>query len=166
MVKPNVYICAHPLDLPLYKQFLSDQMRMLLWCEIYTDDDLSNDRFIHYWMLRDMRLFLVPVTRRLLTEKNMAMRKIRFAREHQIPVIPWLMEDDLEELFTKCCGAMPYLQREEPLDTLIREFRMDRKTVQRIRGAFDGMVFLDAQPCDSRFVRHMQCLIHQCACCD
>ena len=166
MVKPKAYICAHPQDLPQYKKMLADTLQRLLWCEIYTDDELTNDRFIHYWLLRDMRLFLVPVTRQLLTEKSIAMRKIRFAREHQIPVIGWLMEDGLEELFLKCCGPIPYLRREESPDVFLKEFRMDRKTVLQIRDAFDGMVFLDAQPCDSRFVRHMQRLIHQCACCD
>ncbi len=166
MVKPKVYICAHPQDLPIYKKMLTEQMQLLMWCDIYTDDELSTDRFVHYWMLRDMRFFLVPVTRRLLSENNMAMRKVRFAREHQIPVIPWLMEDGLEKLFALRCSGMPYLRREEPLDTFVKEFRMDRKTVLRIRDAFDGVVYLDAQPCDSRFVRQMQCLIHRCACCD
>ena len=166
MVKPKVYICAHPQDLSQYKQMLSEQMRLLLRCEIYTDDELTNDRFIHYWMLRDMRMFLVPVTRRLLTEKNAAMRKIRFAREHQIPVIPWLMEDDLEELFVQRCGEMAYLRRDEPLDTFVKEFRMDRKSVLRIRDAFDGAVYLDTQPHDIRYARQMQGLIHQCSYCE
>lgn len=165
MERPKVYICAHPQDLPLYAPMLKKQLQMHWLCEVLTDEELTQDPFIRYWLLRDVRLFVMPVTRRLLTEGGIAMRNYRFAREHLIAVMPWLMEDGIEELFTQKCGCMPFLRRDDSPELFLREFRMDRQTALRIRDTFDANVFVSTHPYDQRYARQLKCMIHGCWCC-
>ena len=81
-------------------------------CAIYYDDGTGaeyDEETIYAGLLR-MKLFVIPVTTRLLAnEQCRAMKEFRFARKHGILVLPILQERGLETKFNELCGDMHLL---------------------------------------------------------
>ena len=62
--------------------------------------------------LREMQLFVVPVTTKLLTKANRAMDvEVPFAFENHIPVLPLMQESGLDDVFIKEFGDLQYLDK-------------------------------------------------------
>ena len=99
--KPRVYFTCHPTDFdPYFNKVCSDIFKTHDCAVYYTADMMAEipekDRETD---LGQHNLFVVPVTLTLLTTGNRAMDvDIPYAKEHHIPVLPLMMENDLDAL--------------------------------------------------------------------
>lgn len=75
--------------------------------------DIDSDKIYDFPPKRDMELFIIPITKHLLTKyMTIFQREYTYAREHQIPVLLLMIDQDEEvkELLYKECGDVPYLR--------------------------------------------------------
>lgn len=172
--KPNVYFSCHPKDFDLYFEEVSGQILQkqdcALWYdanpeEPYEEEALTAD-------LDQMRLFVLPVTERLLRETSRARDvEIPFAIAHCIPVLPLAQEEGLEELFNGCFGELEMLNEkkqdqtairfDEKLERFLTTVLTDDKTAQKVREAFDAYIFLSYRKKDRRYAKELMRLIHR-----
>lgn len=168
----NVYFCCHEEDLPLYLNTLSEDIldrapNAIIW---YRDPDTPPaDDF--YDMLREMCLFLVPVTARFVYSENAArLSDLPFAEDHRIPVLPVLLENGLAEEFNSRCGNMHLLNRipGDPLappygpemDKFLSRIIIGDNLAQRIQQVFRCYIFLSYRKTDVQHARRVMQLIH------
>ena len=110
--KPKVYFTCHPDDFDRYFDEVCDNIFKVQDCAIYYTADMAASI---PWIYRDtdlggMALFVIPVTFRLLTEDNRAMQEdFAFADENHIPILPLMMEVDIDTLYSQKFGKRQYL---------------------------------------------------------
>ena len=173
--KPRVYFTCHPDDFGETFESISDTILEVNDCAIFVTADLTadiNDENILVDLER-MNLFVIPVTRRLLTTKNRAMDfDFRFAREKNIPVLPLIMETGIYELYKDPdnFGEMQYLNPNDKDDTAIEYKKKLKKLfdtvlfseelVKEIRKEFDSYIFLSYRKKDRRLANELMKIIH------
>jgi len=110
--KPRVYFCCHSEDFAKYFETISDEILVKQNCSIwYVDDDDTRDEEF-FEDLKQMQLFVMPVTTNLLCSQNDALDlEFKFAVENHIPVLPLMQESGLEELFNQKCGDLQFLDK-------------------------------------------------------
>ncbi len=99
--KPKVYVTGHPEDCRQFLQEIEDEILELENCAVYHDGDplAEYDREELTAGLAQMRLFVIPVTKRFLCEKNRAFDvEFPFVMERHIPVLPLARETGMEQL--------------------------------------------------------------------
>jgi len=116
---PKIYFCSHSDDFDLYFDNISNELLLHQNCSIwYSDNDTDDDFFDN---LRQMQLFVIPVTKKLLITENFALDvEFKFAIDNHIPVLPIMLEDELEELFNAKCGSIQFLNKLEDDETAIK----------------------------------------------
>ncbi len=181
--KPRVYFTCHPED--FNRVFYND--RLSCFDRICADVFKTQDCAIYY--TEDMRrpldsenidvdlgranLFLVPVTLRLMNEPNRAMTvDIAYAKEHNIPILPFLMEVGIDSVYSlpRNFGQRQYItpysadtseiSYDEKLKKHLGEILISDKTARRVRAAFDAYVFLSYRKKDRRHANELMRLIH------
>lgn len=170
--KPKVYFCCHPEDFKVYFEPISEEILGTQNCAIWysTVDTLFNEEF--QIELRQMQLFVMPITTKLLTTSNQALNnEFSFATENHIPVLPILVESELDELFNKKCGDLQFLDRtinasmvigyEEKLNKYLSMVLIGDELASKIRAAFDAYIFLSYRKKDRKFIQEFMRLIHQ-----
>ncbi len=140
--KPRVYFTCHPED--FNRVFYND--RLSCFDRICADVFKTQDCAIYY--TEDMRrpldsenidvdlgranLFLVPVTLRLMNEPNRAMTvDIAYAKEHNIPILPFLMEVGIDSVYSlpRNFGQRQYIT---PYSADTSEISYDEKLKKKI----------------------------------
>lgn len=179
--KPRVYLTAHPEDYGPFLQSMIDDIHKTQNCVIYYDEEpwkpLSEEDLA---LLAGMQLFVIPVTRRFLTEPNRA-REVEFPfateRDDPIPVLPLMQEPGLEQLFNEKCGALQTIGRDEVVDRekalagKVRSYEeklaayldsvlVGDELIAQIRGAFDAYIFLSYRKIDRDDAQKLMRLIH------
>ncbi|MBE6763004.1 MAG: TIR domain-containing protein [Ruminococcaceae bacterium] len=171
--KPKVYLCCHPEDAERFTEAVCDELLQKQNCAVWyledphavRDEELLDD-------LKSMQLFVMPVTRRLLSTENPAIdTEFAFATEHHIPVLPLMQEDGLDVLFNERCGDLQYLSRfvsdptaipyDEKLANYLSSVLIGDELAEKIRAAFDAYVFLSYRKKDRRYAQELMCLIHK-----
>ena len=108
--KPRVYFCCHEDDRTQYLEAISGELLQVSNCAVFWYDAAPDAQ----WELElgQMQLFVMPVTKRLLTSANRALDvEFRFAVAHHIPVLPLMQEGGLERLFNEKCGDLQFLDK-------------------------------------------------------
>ena len=110
--KPRVYFCCHPEDFSKYFETVANEVLEKQNCTIwYVDEDTSRDDEF-FGDLKQMQLFVMPVTTNLLCSPNVALdSEFKFAVENHIPVLPLMQENGLEKLFNEKCGDLQFLDK-------------------------------------------------------
>ena len=123
--------------------------------------------------LGQMNLVVVPISYKLLREKNRAMQvDIAYAKENNIPILPLMMENGIDTLYSmeENFGERQYLTPEVKgtssesykgklknyLDTILVSGEM----ADRIRAAFDAYVFLSYRKKDRKYADELMRIIH------
>ena len=175
--KPRVWFCCHPAD---QERFLEPMIRELLAiadCAVWYDPSPAAllspaQREERESQLADMQLFLMPVTRLLLTSSSPALDwEFPLALARHIPVLPILQEPGLETLFNQKCGdlqclnphetdptALPYLEK---LKKYLGAVLIGDELAAQVRAAFDAYIFLSYRKKDRRQAQALMRLIHQ-----
>lgn len=172
--KPKVYFTCHPDDFDRYFDEVCDNIFKVQDCAIYYTADMAASI---PWIYRDtdlggMALFVIPVTFRLLTEDNRAMQEdFAFADENHIPILPLMMEVDIDTLYSQKFGKRQYLSPnshdlteisfEDKLKKYLSSVLLDDKTIARIQTAFDAYIFLSYRKKDRHHANELMRLIHQ-----
>lgn len=167
----KVYFCCHPAEQALFLQPISQEILQKQNCAVwYLPEGMTRDEAF-YEDLKEMQLFVMPVTRRFLTGEHAGLEDFRFAVAHHIPVLPLLQEPGLEALFNRVCGDLQCLGRFSndgtaiDYDTKVTRFLesvlIGDELAQNIRKAFDAYVFLSYRKKDRRYAQELMRLIHK-----
>ena len=173
--KPRVYFTCHHDDFERYSErvvgdILDAQDCVVFYTEymndVLTEENLSLD-------LARMNLVVVPVTYRLLSEDNRAMRvDIPYAMERGIPILPLMMEDGLVEVYSRPdkFGERQYItpdsrevseiSYDKKLSDFLSTTLTDDNLRERVRAAFDAYVFLSYRKKDRAHANELMKLIH------
>ncbi len=170
--KPRVYFCCHGEELAKYFEEISDEILKINDCAIWYGDgeEVRDQDFLD--ALKTMQLFVMPVTKKLLTEENDAINiDFRLAVENHIPVLPLLMEGGLDALFALKCGDIQYLDKnsvdntaisyQEKLEKFLDSVLLGDELLNKIRSAFDAYVFLSYRKKDRKYAQELMRLIHK-----
>lgn len=170
--KPKVYFCCHSKDFNKYFKSISDEILNKQNCAIwYTDTVVEHDED-YFVALKQMQLFIMPVTTNLLCTQNEALDiEFKFAIENHIPVLPLMQEGGLEELFNKKCGDLQFLDKQntditaisynEKLEKYLSSILIGDELAEKIRAAFDAYVFLSYRKKDRKYAQKIMHLIHK-----
>lgn len=173
--KPRVYFTCHPQDLGPYLDVICGYVFKTHDCAVYYTADMTADMSNENTMvdLERMNLFVLPVTKRLLTEPNRAMDSdFPFAMERHIPVLPVMMEPGLDALYSRGdrFGELQYVSpfREDPtevsfadkLKRFLESVLISDELAQRVRKAFDAYIFLSYRKKDRAYANALMQLIH------
>lgn len=170
--KPRVYFCCHSEDFNKYFESVSDEILVKQNCTIWYDDEelVRNEDF--FAALKQMQLFVMPVTTNLLCTENEALDvEFKFAIENHIPVLPLMQENGLVELFNNKCGDLQFLDKnntdvtaisyDEKLQKYLESVLIGDELAEKIRAAFDAYVFLSYRKKDRRYAQELMRLIHK-----
>lgn len=171
--KPKVYFCCHPKDFPKYFEKISEEILSKQNCSIWYDSEPESAYDEEFYMdLEQMQLFVMPVTRKLLCEKNRVLDAIfLFALERHIPVLPLMQESNLETLFNSKCGDLQFLDKnnqdstarnfDEKLEKYLSSVLIGDELAEKIRAAFDAYIFLSYRKKDRAYAQELMRLIHK-----
>lgn len=171
--KPRVYFCCHPQDHSTYFEQISEEILQQQNCAIWYLSAPEASRDKDFWEdLSQMQLFVLPVTRKLLTTDNPALKEdFSFAVRHHIPVLPLMQEEGLETLFNEKCGNLQFLNKyaqdatairyDEKLAGFLDSVLVSDELIKQIRNAFDGYIFLSYRKKDRRHAQELMRLIHK-----
>ncbi len=173
--KPRVYFTCHPADFERCFEKLCSDLFAAADCAVYYTADMAGrlPEDTREFDLERMNLFVIPVSLKLLTEPNRAMDEdFPFARSRSIPVLPILLETDLDALYsrenrfgtlqyldplTRDDSAIPY---EEKLKKYLESVLVSSETARRIHDAFDAHIFLSYRKKDRKYANELMKLIH------
>lgn len=169
---PKVYFCCHPSDFSKYFDTISDEILKRQNCAIWYIDGAATRDEDYFAALKQMNLFVMPVTSQLLLTENDALAiDFTFAIQNHIPVLPLAEEDDLEDKFNEKCGGLQLLHKNSTDDTVISyEEKFNRyleavligdELAERVRAAFDAYIFLSYRKKDRKFAQDLMRLIHK-----
>lgn len=173
--KPRVYFTCHPEDFERYFKQTCDALFAANDCAVYYSEDMSaplddaNDQAV----LERMQLFVIPVTFRLLSKPNRALdHDLRFALAHNIPVLPLMMEPELDELYAspEAFGELQYIMPgsqdvteisfQDKLRNYLDSVLISPELAERIRKAFDAYIFLSYRKKDRAHANKLMRIIH------
>ena len=171
--KQRVYFTCHPDDFEFFfeeikKEILDRQDCAIFYLEPSTQPADVEDYELR---LREMQLFVVPVTTKLLTKENRAMDvEVPFAFENHIPVLPLMQESGLDDVYNKRFGDLQYLnkrdldptviQYDEKLTKYLESVIVGDELAKKIRAAFDAYIFLSYRKKDRKYAQELMSLIH------
>ncbi len=178
---PKVYVSCHPEDRRFLKILAGDLFAIRDCAVYYHSGDVrvpEIDLEDWEWKLKEMKLFVILVTKRYLTEETVSrMWEFGFAVSHHIPVLPIAMEPGLELLFSRAMNAVgagygdiQMLNRlsADPTEiTYGEKLRRDVEAIllndldlERVRGAFDAQIFLSYRKKDRKYANELMRTIH------
>lgn len=166
--KPRVYFCCHPEDHGCWFDHISEQILKTHNCALWYADAAGAEPAD----LEQMQLFVMPVTRRLLTTDNRAMAmEFPLAIAGHIPVLPLMMESGLDGLFNEKCGDLQFLDPNaedettlsynDKLKLFLDSVLIGDELAERVRAAFDAYVFLSYRKKDRKYAQELMRLIHR-----
>lgn len=177
----SVYISYHPADFEQMEKVADDILSMFNCAVFYRLGDIDSDETDlqdYSLRLREMKLFVVVVTTKYLTEGSFAKNwEYGFAVENNIPIIPIAVESQLEDFFSSEMNhvgsgfgeiqllskyvldksAIPYRQK---LRRDLEAFLIDNKEIERIKNAFDSKIFLSYRKKDRKYANELMRSIH------
>ena len=170
----KIWLCAHPDDVDSFLENDANIIHSLVNCAIWYDKT-TNENIEHEELLEnlnDMKLFVVPVTYKFLSEENRALSiELPYAVKNNIPILPLIKDTALTNLFNEKCGFIQYLSLEsedeltnsynEKLKKYILTTLLTDETTKRIRSAFDAYIFLSYRKKDKKYANQLMRLIHQ-----
>ena len=172
--KPRVYFTAHPADVELYFENITNAILKLHDCAVFYDEDPEHPEDAENFIsdLDRMQLIVLVVTSRYVYGDTFAHNTVfRHAMERHIPVLPVLEERDIEGDFDKKCGDLQYLDPnarddtaisfEEKLKKFLDSVLVGEELAAKVRAAFDAYIFLSYRKKDRRYAQQLMRLIHK-----
>ncbi|MBQ1418911.1 MAG: TIR domain-containing protein, partial [Firmicutes bacterium] len=172
--KPNVYFACHPADWEKYFEEYAQKILKIQDCAVWyeSEPEEAYDEEDLQLRLAQMQLFVMPVTTKLLTAPNRAMDvEFPFALQQHIPVLPLMMEQGLDDVFSRRFGDLQYLDPnntdgtkrsfDEVLSAYIRSTLVSDELAKKVRAAFDAYIFLSYRKKDRKMAQDLMRLIHQ-----
>lgn len=167
--KQKVFFTCEPADFDAFFEKISVSILKCVDCAIwYKDDDDYEDIETD---LGGMNAFIIPVTTKLLTTRNRTISvDLPFALNHHIPVLPLLMEKDLDDVYQKVFGDLHYLDLHgnekteqgfhDKCRSYIQTILLNTSIIDRVKQAFDAYVFISYRKKDRKHAHDLMRLIH------
>ena len=172
--KPNVYFSCHPDDFDKYFEEYSSKILRIQDCAIWYESEPEGayDAENLELSLSQMQLFIMPVTTKLLTEPNRAMDvEFPFAIQKHIPILPLMMEQGMDDVYTRRFGDLQYLdpfntdETKNSFDSILTSYiqttLVSDEMARKIRAAFDAYIFLSYRKKDRKMAQELMRLIHK-----
>lgn len=173
----NVFFACHPDDFRDWFEEITDDITKIRKCAIwyYEPDGEDHSKEIEQNILF-MNLVVVPVTENLLVDwQSIDQAGISYALEHNISVLPVVVQRSVErdrlEEYKKHFGNLQYICRyetndgalsyESKLANHLESLLFDEETVQKVKNAFDAMIFISYRKKDREKVNNLIRLIHR-----
>jgi TPR repeat protein len=170
----KIYICCTEEDGALYVKKIASQILKLNNSSVWykTKNIPADEMQEHLDSLMQMQLFVMPVTKKLLTQPNQALDvEFRFAIDNNIPVLPLMQEPYLVELFNKKCGEIQFLDETQADSTALSYFDKLEKYLDavllsdnvaaQVRNAFDAYIFMSYRKKDRKYAQQLMNMIHR-----
>ena len=175
--KPRVYFCCHPDDFSKHFDKIIHDILLTHDCAIYYTEDMSESFGEENLdnLFENMRLFVVPVTMKLLCLPNRAMDvDIEYAKRNKIPILPFMMEP-VRELYSFYSNEnkFGFLQFIDPdssdsteikyrdkLEKYLDSVILKNELIEKIKGAFYAQIFLSYRKKDRKYANELMKLIH------
>lgn len=169
--KQRIWFCCHPLDFSLFFEDISGELLHHHNCAIWYDHQQTAHEDILRQYIQLARLFVVPVTRRFLSQPSRARDiELPLAIHYHIPILPLIQEPNLDELFSRYFGDRHFLNRvdydptairyEDKLARFLSQVLVEDETIDHIRCAFDARIFLSYRKKDRAYARKLMETIH------
>lgn len=173
--KPKVYFTCHPDDFQFCFFKICDDLLRIRDCAIYYTEDMSldipeEDKELD---ILSNNLFVIPVTRKLLTTANRAMDSdYTYAVEAGMRILPIMMEAGIDSFYSASdkFGELQYLKAynydateisyEEKLKKFLESVFLGEELKNRIRAEFDAYIFLSYRKKDRHYANELMRLIH------
>ena len=170
--KAKLFFCCHPDDFDRYFDRICDDILDICNCAIYYNDDNDESVELLDLSLQQMNLFVVPVTRRLLSDyDDLVEHELNVARENNIPFLHIMMEDGIRKPFEDKFGKVQYLNGfkiddtaipyREKLRSFLESVIYGDELAEKIREAFDAYIFLSYRKKDRREAQKLMSLVHE-----
>ncbi len=173
--KRKVYFTCHPDDFEHCFSRISEDILATHDCAVYYTEDMS-EPFTEDELDTDIgsvNLIVVPVTFNLLSKPCRAMSTdIAYAKSKRIPLLPFMMESGLTELYSSpehfgerqyiepYCEDTTAISYGEKLKKYLGSILISDETANRVREAFDAYIFLSYRKKDRKFANDLMRLIH------
>lgn len=173
--KPRVLFASYPTDHQYYFDTVSEWILEYQNCTIlYVDpkDAEGTSEFENVLLdIKNTQLVVFAVTSNLLTKSSFAMEIIyRFVLKNNIPILPIVMEPDLDNFYNLQFGNLQYLQPniedktilpfEEKLRNYLSKVLVGDEVADRIRAAFAAYIFLSYRKKDRELAQKLMKMIH------
>lgn len=172
--KPRVYFTSHPEDYAECFEKICAAIFQSHSCAVYYKENMSERIEDLDDTLGGSNLFVIPVTRKLLTTPNIAMdEELPCALSSGIPVLPIMMDEGLTHLYSRKdrFGELQYLcpnmwdptgiPYEEKLKKYLNDVLLNDMMMMRIRSEFRAYVFLSYRKKDRRHANELMKQIHK-----
>lgn len=181
--KSRILFVCHPEDFEITFQNIVDEILSMHDCAIWYLKNTNNidDKTLES-DLAQMQCIIVPVTIKLLTQNSYVTTKILpLAFKVHVPVCPIIFEeilsnfisqdsdlsDDYEKIFGKCQYLNKYskdvtaISYEEKFSKFLQSVLTNNELIEKIRSAFDALVFLSYRKKDRIYAQQLMRLIHK-----
>lgn len=171
--KNKVYYSYHPNDL-MYLEHIASLIFENYNCAIYYYDykDGKPDTEELKVLLKEMQMFVVPVTANYLNTENIAFNtEFRFARDNHIPILPLLQDSFIAKDFNEKCDKLQYLNEfqkdktaisfQEKLDKFLSTVLISDEMRKQIQDSFDARIFLSYRKKDRAHAQSLINMIHR-----
>ena len=180
-VMPRVYFCSDPYDFNLYfRTICSDVFALQENCAIFYEEDpaAEYEECELFALLAEMRLIVVPITKKFLSGHSRAIEKeLPFAKSKHIPILPILVEEDdtshLIDAFNQAevFSGTQFLNKFEKDRTAIRyteklkrylkSVLVSEEETRRIHDEFSSNIFLSYRKKDRAHAQELMREIHK-----
>lgn len=193
--RPKVLLSCHPSDfanaLDLVAEDVLEQANCAIWYDAelagdgaevdfaaeadidFTDDEVFDGPFGELLSaIKDMQLFVFAITSRFLEQPNRARDvELPFALARNIPVLPIMLETDLEFEFNEKCAPVQVVNRQvndptatpykDVLRTFLSSVLVGDELAVLVRDAFDAYVFLSYRKKNREHAQRLMHIIHE-----
>lgn len=181
--KSKVYFSCCPTDFEHCFEVLSKKIFQIKNCAIYYLDDLNISVEDLGTVLKEMQLFVIPITMDYLFKPNIAREfEFGFAIENCIPVFPIIMETNADKYFSKQMelvkkgyGDIQFLNYIinasaqglfwEKFEYKINSVLGGEEMIKRIQNDFRAYIFLSYRKKDREYAEKLKKLIHKISFC-
>ena len=165
----RIYFCAHPAEYgETMRKIVPDILSAAscaVWYKSAPEENVPAD------LLSSFNLIVVGVTHRFLTEENIARdRELRYAAEHNIPLLPIMDSVGMEAEYEKYFGRRQYLvdietgngeiEYKDKLKLYFSERVASAALIEKVIANFDATVFLSYRKKDRLAARRLIDAIH------
>ncbi|MCR5155614.1 MAG: tetratricopeptide repeat protein [Butyrivibrio sp.] len=172
--KPRIFFSCHPDDRKkCFDRICQEIFKFFEAAVYYIDDSDDQDENLES-DLRQMSIFVIPVSLKFLSDDSFASSfALPFAKKEHIPILPIMLESGIEEIYSTedKFGTLQYLMLDPNDDTAIGfekklkdyldSILVGKELAERVRKAFDAYVFLSYRKKDRAFANEIMRLIHK-----
>lgn len=169
--KQNIYFRCHNDDFSKCFELLStiilSKYDIVIWYNTKTIDNEDE----HFTDLSQMKLFIMPITKNLLFTKTYIIDKeYNYFTSSNIPILPILMEEGLNNFFSEKYGDIQYLDIsnkdssaidfKDKLFKFMDKILIDNDLIYKIKDQFYSYIFLSYRKKDRKHANDLMRLIH------